>query len=57
MKNIYLFIAAFIVSCSPATQSNEDVVPDTYVQLLYFELITIFPIIDVVLKTVNPFYN
>ena len=29
----------------------------TYVQLLYFELITIFPIIDVVLKTVNPFYN
>ena len=29
----------------------------TYVQLLYLELITIFPIIDVVLKTVNPFYN
>ena len=29
----------------------------TYVQLLYFELITIFPIIDGVLKTVNPFYN
>ena len=29
----------------------------TYMQLLYLELITIFPIIDVVLKTVNPFYN
>ena len=29
----------------------------TYVQLLYLELIAIFPIIDVVLKTVNPFYN
>lgn len=29
----------------------------TYVQLLYLELITIFPIIDVALKTVNPFYN
>ena len=29
----------------------------SYVQLLYLELITIFPIIDVVLKTVNPFYN
>ena len=29
----------------------------TYVQLLYLEVITIFPFIDVVLKTVNPFYN
>ena len=29
----------------------------SYVQLFYFELITIFPIIDSVLKTVNPFYN
>ena len=28
-----------------------------YVQLLYLEVITIFPFIDVVLKTVNPFYN
>jgi|TARA_B100001093_G_scaffold502424_1_gene555401 hypothetical protein len=28
-----------------------------YAQLLYIEVITIFPIIDVVLKTVNPFYN
>ena len=28
-----------------------------YVQLLYLEVITIFPIIDVALKTVNPFYN
>ena len=34
MKNIYLFIAAFIVSCSPATQSNEDAVPDGYKMLL-----------------------
>ena len=29
----------------------------TYVQLLYLEVITIFPFIDVVLKTVNPFHN
>ena len=29
----------------------------SYVQLLYLEVITIFPIIDVALKTVNPFYN
>ena len=29
----------------------------TYVQLLYLEVITIFPFIDVVLKTINPFYN
>ena len=29
----------------------------TYIQLLYIEVITIFPIIDVGLKTVNPFYN
>ena len=29
----------------------------TYVQLLYLEVITVFPFIDVVLKTVNPFYN
>ena len=29
----------------------------SYVQLLYLEVITIFPIIDLVLKTVNPFYN
>ena len=29
----------------------------TYVQLLYLEVITIFPFIDFVLKTVNPFYN
>jgi len=29
----------------------------TYVQLLYLEVITIFPFIDVFLKTVNPFYN
>ena len=29
----------------------------SYVQLLYLELIAIFPIIDVALKTVNPFYN
>jgi len=28
-----------------------------YAQLLYIEVITIFPIIDIVLKTVNPFYN
>ena len=28
-----------------------------YAQLLYIEVITIFPIVDVVLKTVNPFYN
>ena len=28
-----------------------------YVQILYMELITIFPIIDVTLKAVNPFYN
>jgi len=28
-----------------------------YIQLLYIEVITIFPIIDVALKTVNPFYN
>ena len=34
MKNIYLFIAAFIVSCSPATQSNEDVIPNGYKMLL-----------------------
>ena len=34
MKNIYLFIAAFIVSCSPATQSNEDVIPYGYKMLL-----------------------
>jgi len=29
----------------------------SYVQLLYLEMITIFPFIDIVLKTVNPFYN
>jgi len=29
----------------------------SYVQLLYLELIAIFPIIDIALKTVNPFYN
>ena len=29
----------------------------SYVQLMYFEVIAIFPIIDVVLITVNPFYN
>ena len=29
----------------------------SYVQLLYLEVITIFPIVDVALKTVNPFYN
>ncbi len=29
----------------------------SYVQLLYLELIAIFPIIDITLKTVNPFYN
>ena len=29
----------------------------SYVQLLYLEVITIFPIIDVTLTTVNPFYN
>ena len=29
----------------------------SYVQLLYLEVISIFPIIDVALKTVNPFYN
>lgn len=29
----------------------------SHVQLLYLEVITIFPIIDVALKTVNPFYN
>ena len=29
----------------------------SYLQLLYLEVITIFPIIDVALKTVNPFYN
>lgn len=28
-----------------------------YVQILYMELITIFPIIDITLKAVNPFYN
>ena len=28
-----------------------------YVQIFYIELITIFPIIDVALKAVNPFYN
>ena len=28
-----------------------------YVQIFYMELITIFPIIDVVLKAVNPFYS
>jgi hypothetical protein len=28
-----------------------------YIQLLYIEVIAIFPIIDVALKTVNPFYN
>ena len=28
-----------------------------YLQILYIELITIFPIIDVALKAVNPFYN
>ena len=27
-KNLYLLIIAFIVSCSPTTQSNEDVTPD-----------------------------
>ena len=29
----------------------------SYVQLMYFEVIAIFPIIDVALKAVNPFYN
>jgi hypothetical protein len=29
----------------------------TYVQFLYLEVITIFPFIDFVLKTVNPFYK
>ena len=29
----------------------------SYVQLMYFEVIIIFPIIDVALKAVNPFYN
>ena len=28
-----------------------------YLQLLYLEVISIFPLIDVVLKTVNPFYK
>tara|TARA_B100000965_G_scaffold2817_1_gene2238 strand:- start:1815 stop:2105 length:291 start_codon:yes stop_codon:yes gene_type:complete len=28
-----------------------------YIQILYIELITIFPIIDIALKAVNPFYN
>tara|TARA_B100000963_G_scaffold207184_1_gene180470 strand:+ start:2629 stop:2919 length:291 start_codon:yes stop_codon:yes gene_type:complete len=28
-----------------------------YVQIFYIELITIFPIIDVTLKAINPFYN
>ncbi|MEL1232178.1 MAG: hypothetical protein VXA26_12775, partial [Candidatus Neomarinimicrobiota bacterium] len=34
MKNIYLLITAFILSCSPATQSNKDVIPDGYKMLL-----------------------
>ena len=29
----------------------------SYAQLMYFEVIAIFPIIDVALKAVNPFYN
>ena len=29
----------------------------SYVQLMYFEVIAIFPIIDAAFKTVNPFYN
>ena len=33
-KNLYLLIITFIVSCSPATQSNEDVAPDGYKMLL-----------------------
>ena len=33
-KNIFLLIITFIVSCSPATQSNEDVAPDGYKMLL-----------------------
>ena len=28
-----------------------------YIQILYIELITIFPIIDIAFKAVNPFYN
>jgi hypothetical protein len=35
IKNFfYLLIIAFIVSCSPATQSNEDAAPDGYKMLL-----------------------
>ena len=33
-KNLYLLIITFIVSCSPATQSSEDVAPDGYKMLL-----------------------
>ena len=33
-KNLFLLIITFIVSCSPATQSNEDVAPDGYKMLL-----------------------
>tara|TARA_B100001094_G_C17995331_1_gene702372 strand:- start:74 stop:961 length:888 start_codon:yes stop_codon:yes gene_type:complete len=33
-KNLYLLIITFIISCSPATQSNEDVAPDGYKMLL-----------------------
>ena len=33
-KNLYLLIITFIVSCSPATQSNENVIPDGYKMLL-----------------------
>ena len=33
-KNLYLSIITFIVSCSPATQSSEDVAPDGYKMLL-----------------------
>jgi hypothetical protein len=33
-KNLYLLIITFIVSCSPTTQSSEDVAPDGYKMLL-----------------------